>query len=220
MLARLNRNSSLHTGIQPEHSLGALLTHQHVYIHSTTPIDNQLSVGKGDEEACCAALHEVYGSVLGAVVWTVLTRADLAVYVHALQRMAHAPRVQDCKKLNIAILHLKPHKCGLKNVTLENPSKFVAFIGVAFESQPEEPTVLAIRGLAAALCGDNCDVEPMSKNSEANFVDFISQMATWGSKVDVQRRIGRPSRQYRTNVSIAVCTSSDCLADKGVMYLP
>ena len=181
MLAHLNKLvgqckaeycSFLHTGIQHEHSPGEVFTHQYVYIESITPIDAALLVGKDEDTLCGNVLHDAYRSVLGAVAWTVLTRAELAVYVQALQRRAHAPRIKDCKRLNLVIRYMKRHKCGLRLVTLKHPLRLVGFTDAAFKAQPEEPTGIALRGLAAALMEDNCESKPMSANGKANLVDF------------------------------------------------
>ena len=55
-------------------------------------------------------LRGAYRSVLGAVAVTALTKADLAVYIQALQRRAHAPRIQECKRFNLAIKYLRLQK--------------------------------------------------------------------------------------------------------------
>ena len=87
-------SSFLHTGVQHEHSLGAVFPHDHVYIESIVPVDNNLLTGNEDEAECCATFREAYRSVLGAVAWTVLSRAELAVYVQALRRSAHTHTTQ------------------------------------------------------------------------------------------------------------------------------
>lgn len=102
--------SFLHIGIQHEHQAGSVFSHQYVYVDSITPIDSSLLVGKEDESLCGVALHKVYRLVLGAGSWIVLTSAELAVYVQSLQRRAHAPRIQDCKKLNLATRYMKKRK--------------------------------------------------------------------------------------------------------------
>ena len=63
-----------------------------MYIDSITLIDASLVIGKEEKVLCDTELHDAYRPVLGAVAWIVLTRAELAVYVQALQRRAHAPR--------------------------------------------------------------------------------------------------------------------------------
>ena len=96
-------------------------------------------------------VHCLLSSVLGAVAWIVLTRAELAVYVQALQRRAHAPRVTDCERLDLVIRYMKKYKCGLKFISLKHPLKLFGFIDVPFKAQPAEPTGLALRGLAVIL---------------------------------------------------------------------
>ena len=165
--------SFLHTGIQHEHSPGVVFTHQYVYVDSVKPISSDLYIGKEDEALCDAACHEAYRFVLGAVAWTVLTRTKLAIYVQALQRRAHAPLVTDCKRLNLAIRYMKKYKCGLNFVCLRHLIKLVGFIDVAFKDQPEEPTGLALRGLAATSQEDSLKVDQSHNTSGlANLVDF------------------------------------------------
>ena len=150
-----------------------MFTHQCVYIDSIAPIDTSRLTGQDDEALCGSKLHEAYRSVLSAVAWTVLTRAELAVYVQALQRRARAPRIIDCNRLDVVIRYMKRHKCGLKSITLKHPLKLVAFTNAAFKAQPEDATGLALRGLAATLCEDQgAGEQPHSDNLKANLVDF------------------------------------------------
>ena len=152
--------------MQHEHSPGVVLTHQHVYIDSATPIDSGLLVGKGDETFCCVAFREAYRSVLGAVAWT----------------QAHAFRINGYKRFNLVIRHMERHKCGLKSVALNYPFKLVGAIHAAFKSQPGEPKGLTFRGLVATLQEDDCKDEPMSSSGKANLVGFT---------VRIQRRVAR-----------------------------
>ena len=93
----------MHIVIQHEHSPGGVFIHPLTYIDGIVLIIITLLIGKDDETLCEQDLHDMYRSVLGAVAWTVLTRADLAVYIQALQRKAHAPCIKDCKRMNIVI---------------------------------------------------------------------------------------------------------------------
>ena len=113
-------------------SPGVVFTHQYVYIDSITPINPDLLHGLDDEVECNTTLHEAYRSVLGAVAWIVLTRAELAVYVQNFQRKAHAPNVRDCMKFNVLIRWMKNNKCGLKSVQIKHPLKLTAFTDAAF----------------------------------------------------------------------------------------
>ena len=139
-----------------------------------TPIDVSLFIGTDEGAECDPQLHEAYRSVLGAVAWTVLTRVELAVYVQASQRRAHAPRMKDCKRSNVVIRYMQRHTCGLNLLTLQHPPKLVASTDAAFKAQPEEQIGLAPRGLAAVLCeyeGDSA--KPHGDNGEVVLVDVI-----------------------------------------------
>ena len=145
----------LNIGIQHEHSPGEVFIHQCVYVGSIQPIKTFLHQGKDDEALCDGFCHGACRSVLGAVAWTVLTRVELAVYVQALQRRAHAPGVTGCKRLNLVIRYMEKHKCGLKSVNFKHPLKLVGFIDAAFKAQPDVPIGLALGGGAATLQEDS-----------------------------------------------------------------
>ena len=81
---KVDYTSFLHIGIQHESAPGNIFIHQYVFIDSITPIDANTLSGKDEDALCEFAVHDAYRSVLGAVAWTVLTRAELAVYVQAL----------------------------------------------------------------------------------------------------------------------------------------
>ena len=144
----------LHARLQHEHSAGQVFTHQCVYIDSIAPVDSSLLTGQDEEALCGSKLREAYRSVHGVVAWKVLTRAALAMYVQALQRRAHVPRIIGCKRFYVVIRYMKRHKCGLKSITLNRPLKLVAFTDAAFKAQIEEATGSVLRGLAATLCDD------------------------------------------------------------------
>lgn len=73
---------------------------------------------------------------------------------------------------NLAIGHVKKHKCGFTPMTLKHPLKLVNSTDAAFKAQLDEPTRLAFRWFAAALQEDGCDSEPMVASGKANSVDF------------------------------------------------
>ena len=93
-------------------------------------------------------LHDFYRSCIGAIAWAVLSRADIAVYVQALQRRGHAPRVLDPKRCNLVIRFLRRHKCGIKTIKLKYQVKLMIFSDAAFKALVDEPIEFALRGLA------------------------------------------------------------------------
>lgn len=90
--------SFLHTGMQHEHSPGFVFTHQYFHVDSGTPINSQMFADQEGDALCDEMLHGAYRPVPGVVARIVLTRAELAAYVQALQRRAHAFRTQGCQK--------------------------------------------------------------------------------------------------------------------------
>ena len=222
--------SLLHTGMQREHSSGAVCTRQCVHIDSITPIYGHLLVGKEEEEAeCCVELRGAYRSVLG-VAWTALTRADLAVYIQALQRRAHAPRIQYCKRLNVVIGCLQRRWCGLRSIQTKHPLNLAAFIDAAFEAQPEEPTGFALRGLAAILCEDRKnDVKPNRITSNANLIDSTVRRvvrSTFGAELDglvdsIERMLLLQCALHQTYCGTAQSPEEMvALLEHGMMYPP
>lgn len=117
--------------------------------------------------------------------------AELAVYVQALQRRALAFRSQDFKWHLLVIRHTKRHKCGLKPVALKHQYELVGFIDVVFKAQPDEPTALALRGLAAILQEDSLDINQfMPFSGKINLIDLT---------VTQQRRVVRSASGAELN---------------------
>ena len=46
-------------------------------------------------------MHSLYRSLLGVVAFLLLTRIDFVVFVSALQRWGHAPKIMHVKRLNV-----------------------------------------------------------------------------------------------------------------------
>ena len=90
--------------------------------------------GVSDEETVNETLHSGYMSLLGGVAWTVLTRAEAAIYVQALQRRAHAPRATDCRRLNVVVRYLQRHKHSLTYEKLSGDLKLGGLSDAAFRS--------------------------------------------------------------------------------------
>ena len=71
------------------------------YASSLRIIAHSDLLSKKTEDAVSADLHSLYRSLFGAVAFLLWTRADVAVYVSALQRWGHAPKVIHVKRLNV-----------------------------------------------------------------------------------------------------------------------
>ena len=147
------------------------MTHQHKYADSL--VANDLSRVKcAEEDLVPEELHAKFSSLLGVVAWTVLTRADLAVYVQALQRRGAGPRLVDLRRLNLVLRYLKRHKVGIWSCKVPEPWRLTGFSDSAFRVQENESSGLALRGLAVLLT-TACEENPSSPMGEINPVYFL-----------------------------------------------
>jgi len=79
------------------------------YVQTLRSISHpQLSSGQ-PEDLADTSLHKLYMSLLGAVAYTSHTRADVCVFVCALQRHLAKPKVEHVKKLNRLLRWLQRH---------------------------------------------------------------------------------------------------------------
>ena len=75
-----------------------------------------------------------FESLFGGVAWMVSTRADVAVYVQALQRRGSGPRVVDCRRLNLVLRYLKRQLVGIRYAHVPAPHRLVGLYESAFRS--------------------------------------------------------------------------------------
>ena len=94
------------------------------------------------------------------------------MYIQALQRRGTAPRVKDAKRCNLVIRYLRRHKSGLRAVRLSHPMRLVGFTDAAFKALVDEPSGLALRGLAAVQMSDTGLSKPHSSNGRGNLLDY------------------------------------------------
>ena len=59
------------------------------------------------ESLCGEADHAAYMSLLGGIAWVVNTRAEVAIFVGALQRVAKSPKYIDMRTLNTVLKFIK-----------------------------------------------------------------------------------------------------------------
>jgi hypothetical protein len=143
-----------HTGIEHRQTEKGIYCHQTGYAATIKTISADLITGKPEDELADTILAGLYISVLGGVAWMILTRADLAVYVQALQRRASNPRITDCKRLNLIVRYAKRHKVGIWYEKLAGPVRLVCWSDAAFKAIPDEGSGLALRGCCVLLTTD------------------------------------------------------------------
>ena len=162
-----------HTGIEHVQSKEGINTHQNTYAQQLQPIDITTVKDHPDEELATDAFHSLYMSLLGGIAWLVLTRVDISVFVQALQRRAHAPRVCDLKRLNIVTRYAKRRPLGLFYGKLLTPNpKLLTFSDAAFKALVEESSGLALRG-CVILLADTAPNTFGSKEGRCHMLEFI-----------------------------------------------
>ena len=141
-----------HTGIEHVQTDAGINTHQTTYAQQLQLIDATSIKSHPDEELVNETMHSLYMSLLGGLAWLVLTRVDLSVFVQALQRRAHAPRVCDIKRLNTVVRYAKRRPLGLfyGKLLTDKPS-LLTFSDAAFKALVEESSGLALRGCCILL---------------------------------------------------------------------
>ena len=76
------------------------MSHYVQQLRSITSVELSFKPGSGSEDDASAALTALFTSLLGGLAWLTQLRADIAVYVVALQRRMKAPKIIHCKRCN------------------------------------------------------------------------------------------------------------------------
>ena len=118
----------------------------------------------------------VYLSLLGALSWLSQTRADIAIYVQALQRNAKSPRVEHLLRLNKVCKWVKRKPSSIRYEKLELPVKALAISDSAFRK--EDRSGLAMRGAFVAIA----EQKSVTPGGKFHIIEFYSRK---------QRRITR-----------------------------
>jgi len=179
-----------HTGIEHVQTPRGVYVHQFKYADQLVPIPVGEIKGKPDEELAEGDFPSKYMSLLGGLAWLVLTRVDLAVYVQALQRRAHAPRVVDFKRLNTVVRYARRKKVGIFYGPLDKSKLCVTvFSDAAFKAVPEESHGLALRGCVILLAEANPD-QLLSPEGKCHMLEYVCRR---------QRRVVRSTYSAELN---------------------
>ena len=82
------------------------------YIKGVRVIAHPDMVGSPDSW-CTTKLHHEFWSVLGALAFATITRADILVFVSALQRHSHQPKIIHVKRLNVVVRWAQRNPCQI-----------------------------------------------------------------------------------------------------------
>ena len=91
---------------------------QAAYIAALKPIVHRDLAGSSAEDPLEGELYTMFRSLLGAIAWCNMTRCDIMVYVVALQRIAHKPRVIHARRLNAVVRYAQRNPRSIKYAPL------------------------------------------------------------------------------------------------------
>ena len=116
-------------------------THQNHYVAALKPIPLTHIPRADDDKDATPDMHGPYMSLLGAIGWTVIGRADHCIYVAALQRHAKQPKNKHLRALNALLAYLKAHPTHLLYERLKGPLALVAVADSAYRREEHEDLV-------------------------------------------------------------------------------
>ena len=152
------------------------------------------------EGLCGEADHASYMSLLGGIAWVVNTRAEVAIFVGALNRVAKSPKYTDMKRLYTVLRFHKKHAAETLLKKLNGPLKVIAVSDSACKRQDESP--LACRGSMTLLCTDT----PHKFGGDAHVRDFDCKKQKRVTRSTFGARLLWTCRLHGSNPIDCVCT--------------
>ena len=131
-------------------------------------VDPQIGKHNGEQE-CSKQLHELYRSLLGAAAYATLTRADISVFIVALQKAAHQPKVKHVKMLNRLVRWMQKNPKPLVYRPIDGPLCLQVHSDSAFKK--EETTGHALKGTVVMLTS----ASPSGRTADAHLIEFCSK---------------------------------------------
>ena len=107
-------------------------------------------------------------SLVGALAWLIITRADTAIYISALQRKLKAPRKRDIENANVVLSYAKREPCRICYRGIKGSLRVSLPSDAAFRAIDSASSGLAMRGYAVLISSAS---EP-SPGGQMSFVDF------------------------------------------------
>ena len=146
-----------HCGIRhTQYPNGEIWTDQAHYITEISVIPTNHLDMKQTEQELDTADYGLFRSLLGALMWLLQTRADIAPFIGYLQRGAHKPTRQHLQQANKVLRHLKNQpKVGIMYRKLQGPLRMVVAADSAYKSTEDEAGCLALKGYLIMLVGSD-----------------------------------------------------------------
>ena len=126
---------------------GSRTLDQFEYASNLRIIDHSDLKHVSSDTDCSQEVHELYRSLLGAVAFLYLTRADVLVFITACQRHGHAPKVIHVKRLNTILKWIQAHPKRLKYSPFKHQDSHLCVVSdAAFKKEDEKDKAHSLRG--------------------------------------------------------------------------
>eukprot|EP00973_Karenia_brevis_P077827 10815381-Karenia_brevis.AAC.1 len=106
-----------------------------------------------DDESVSEKQKVAYWSLVGGIAWTLVTRADVAVYCGYLQRNSKDPKIKHIKQCNRLLRHMKRTSCKILYKEVPEPHVLYNITDSAYRAQDVD--CLALRAVIIALGTDD-----------------------------------------------------------------
>ena len=136
---------------------------QEVYVQNIKPIVHEDLRGKASDKDCSPELTQLFMSLLGAVAYALMTRIDVAVFVCALQRMTHKPKIIHIKRLNAVLRWMQANPKRLTFQSVKGTSHLRCVGDAAFKK--EEEAGHSLRGALFLRCFSGISTGTDSRSS-------------------------------------------------------
>ena len=137
---------------------------QEEYIKNMKPIIHPDLKGLPSDTECSAEIIQLFMSLLGAVAYALMTRIDVAVFICAMQRVTHKPKIIHVKRLNAVLRWMQANPKRLTFRPATGPSHLRCVGDAAFKK--EEEAGHSLRG--ALFLRSFSDINPGVTESEAS----------------------------------------------------
>ena len=152
-------------------------THQDHYVAelSVIPLDD-LDLTVPDQEVGTEYIQG-FQSLLGALMWLLVTRADISPYVGYLQRNSQAPKVKHLQLINRVLRFCKRKSTGILYRKLPTVPRLVIVADSAYQSNEDKTDCIALRGWLILLTCDRTEAQqsPDFPGGAIQLIDFTSK---------------------------------------------
>jgi len=150
----------------------AIYTHQDHYIAELSVIPLPLSTPNPDDDADTDEA-EAFVSLLGALAWLLITRADISPYVGYMQRLAGKPKKKHLKMCNQVLRYVKRNTTGLRYKKLMGNPYLLCVADSAYQANEDRTDCIALRGYFIFLACDSPG-KPFP-GGDLQLIDFVSK---------------------------------------------